>query len=120
MGLSEGEEFVLKYDEGREVRVLLKTIDYQPEAAKRRSAGTLTLSRLPSQQTDVEIDSRSRFWSASPRDCPGRRLERSRTFCRLRHRNRTSGGDGASVHGSAVADRKMHELSVRPVPCSPH
>lgn len=35
LGLSEGQEFVLTDDESREVRVVLKTVHYQPEAAKR-------------------------------------------------------------------------------------
>ena len=49
LGLSEDEEFVLTDDEGRQVRVLLKTVHYQPEAAKREKEA-LTRVSVPSQR----------------------------------------------------------------------
>lgn len=49
LGLAEGEEFVMTDDEGREVRVLLKTVHYQPEAAKREKE-VLARVTVPSQR----------------------------------------------------------------------
>lgn len=49
LGLAEGEEFVMKDDEGREVRVLLETVHYQPEAAKREKEALARVT-VPSQR----------------------------------------------------------------------
>lgn len=49
LGLAEGEEFVMTDDEGREVRILLKTVHYQPEAA-RREKEALARVTVPSQR----------------------------------------------------------------------
>lgn len=44
MGLSEGQEFVLTDGEGRDERIVLETVQYQPEAAKREKEALVRVS----------------------------------------------------------------------------
>ena len=55
LGLCEGEEFVLKDDEGREVRVLLNAVHYQPEAAKREKEALARVSVPPQRKPALRL-----------------------------------------------------------------
>lgn len=49
IGLAEGQDFILTDHEGREERVVLETVQYQPEAARREKEALNSLS-APAQR----------------------------------------------------------------------
>jgi regulator of nucleoside diphosphate kinase len=55
LGLSEGESFFLNEGEGEEVRVLLETVHYQPEAARREKEALISLSVTPQRKPMLKL-----------------------------------------------------------------